>query len=251
MRNRLVQEEDGRLANEGATERHALLLATAQLGRHATQERFDLEHPSDSSHALVEDLRRVAPGHPRGAERERQIVVHRQMWVERVGLEGHRHIALAGFEAGGVAAADEDSSARRLDQAGNKVQRRRLPGSGGAEQHEELAILTGEAQLIHGHSRSEMLGQRLGHDLRHCALLSTNELWTRIAPEQTTASGAFEEVDTRRGEVQADSIPSRPGYVRRRLHDQALAGAVDQEAVMVAQPLAQQYPPQDRHVTVW
>jgi hypothetical protein len=65
MGNRLVQQQDGRLPNQGTAERHALLLAAAQLGRHAAQELLDLEHAGDRAQPLVECLGRVAPGGPR------------------------------------------------------------------------------------------------------------------------------------------------------------------------------------------
>ena len=132
MRNRLVEEEDGRLANEGTAERYALLLAAAQLGRHAAQQLVDLEHPGDRAHPLVAGLGRVAAGGPRRAQREGKVLVDREMRIERVALEGHRHVAVGGIEPRCVAPADEDPTAGRLDEAGDEVERGRLAGSGWA-----------------------------------------------------------------------------------------------------------------------
>jgi hypothetical protein len=87
--------------------------------------------------------------------------------VERIGFEGHRHVAVAGLEPGGVAAANQNSAAGRRDQPGDQVERGRLAGTGWPKQHEEFAIPTGEAHLVHGHRPAKPLGQRLGHDFGH------------------------------------------------------------------------------------
>ena len=93
---RLVEEEQPRLAHDGAREGAALLLAAGQLAGLAVEQMLDL------------DLARRPPG-PRGAisarlslrhlERKGDVLEHRHVRVERVALEHHGDVAIARVEA--------------------------------------------------------------------------------------------------------------------------------------------------------
>ncbi len=111
VRERLVHEEGGGLAHHGAGERHALALTARQLARLAAHEVAEIKAPRDGADFAGERLLR-SPGtgekateerqplpsrHP--AHRERQqadILGHRHVGVERVGLEHHRHVRALG-----------------------------------------------------------------------------------------------------------------------------------------------------------
>src|SRR5215212_8900369 len=75
---RLVHEEDLRVADERAPERDALLLAARELARPPLEQFIELKRARRAAHALVDLLlRRLAP-----AEREGEVVVDRHLWVE-------------------------------------------------------------------------------------------------------------------------------------------------------------------------
>jgi hypothetical protein len=70
--------------------------------------------------------------------------------VERVVLEDHRDVALARVELGHVALADADAPGRRLLDARDQLQQRRLAAAGGADEHHELAVAHLEADVVNG-----------------------------------------------------------------------------------------------------
>ena len=88
---RLVHQEDARLAHDGAAERHALPLAAGQFLRPPLKDAFDAEHLRGLAHAVLDlRLRRLSQAHAEGDVRE-----HVEMGEERVVLEDHRHVAVA------------------------------------------------------------------------------------------------------------------------------------------------------------
>src|SRR5690606_35393989 len=87
-------------------------------------------------------------------ERVADVLAHRPVRPQRVGLEDHAQVALlrrdvdapAGVEHHGVAEAD-DALVGAL-QAGHAAQRRRLPAAALAEEHDELALPDVEVQPV-------------------------------------------------------------------------------------------------------
>ncbi len=77
---------------------------------------------------------------PADAQRVADVLGDRHVRVERVALEDHRDVAVAGLHAGDVAIADEDLARRRQLEAGEDAQRRRLAAARGPEQDEEGAV---------------------------------------------------------------------------------------------------------------
>ena len=84
------------------------------------------------------------------AQAERDVLVHREVRVERVVLEHHRDVALLRRQLVDDALADEELAAGDLLEAGDHPQRRRLAAAGRADEHEELAVLDVERQVGHG-----------------------------------------------------------------------------------------------------
>ena len=85
------------------------------------------------------------------------VVEHRHVRPDGVGLEHHRHAALLGRDVAALAgvvhrlAVDADAAAARLLQAGDGAQRRGLAAARGAEQGHVLAAADREADAVDGH----------------------------------------------------------------------------------------------------
>ena len=94
VRQRLVHQEDARLAHDGAADRHALHLAARQPVGLAVEQVLDAQRLGRLGDAL-------ARSRPAGSvaqlrlQREGQVLAHRVVRVERVVLEHQRHVALA------------------------------------------------------------------------------------------------------------------------------------------------------------
>ena len=63
-------------------------------------------------------------------------------------LQHERHVALGRAPVRDVGAADGDLARGRLLEPGDQPQRRRLAGAGLAEQHEELAVVDVEVEVL-------------------------------------------------------------------------------------------------------
>jgi hypothetical protein len=73
-------------------------------------------------------------------EAEGEVVPHAQVGVERVRLEHHGDVALAGSHAGDVALAEHDRAAGDLFEAGEQAQQGRLAAAARADEHREGAV---------------------------------------------------------------------------------------------------------------
>ena len=133
----LVEQEQPRLAHDGAGQRAALLLAARQLAGLAVEQMVDLDLARGFLHRGL-DLGLRQLGH---FEREGDVLVHGHVRVERVALEHHGDVAVARIRRRDVLAVDEDPAGGRRVEAGENPQRRALAGAGRAEQREELAGL--------------------------------------------------------------------------------------------------------------
>src|SRR5262249_38118657 len=86
------------------------------------------------------------------AQPERDVLVDREVRVERVALEHHRDVTVAGRDVVDDPRPDAHDALGDLLEAGEHPQRRRLPAAGGADQHHELAVGDLERQPGHGPS---------------------------------------------------------------------------------------------------
>ena len=101
----------------------------------------------------------------RHLQAERHVAAHRHMCVERVVLEHHRDVAVARRQLGHQPVVDPDLAAGDRLQPGHHPQRGGLAASGRAHQHEELARLHLQAEVVHRHhAAGEVLGHRLQRD---------------------------------------------------------------------------------------
>ena len=91
VRERLVEEEGGRVAHDGAADRDALALAAGELAGAAIEVVGQVQDARRRCAHLLVDRRLVLAGH---LEREGDVLADRHVRVERVGLEHHRELAL-------------------------------------------------------------------------------------------------------------------------------------------------------------
>ncbi|MGY4489097.1 hypothetical protein ACVWWR_008288 [Bradyrhizobium sp. LM3.2] len=127
---RLVEQEDLRLGDQRAGERHALLLAAGELGRQSAGIGAHCDELEQFAGTLVPDSA-VDAAHFQG---KRNIVEHGQVRKQRVRLEHHRRTALGGLEVGDVLRAKDDVAFADRLVARDHAQGRSLAAAGGAEQ---------------------------------------------------------------------------------------------------------------------
>ena len=146
---RLVHEEDLRLADDGAAHGDALALAAGERLRLAVEVRLEVEELG----RLVDPLADLVLGDAGDLQREAHVVGDGHVRVERVVLEHHRDVAVLGGEVRDVAVADADGARRDVLEAGEHAQRGGLAAAGGADEDEELAVLDVEVERVDGGDR--------------------------------------------------------------------------------------------------
>src|SRR5579884_2683175 len=137
---RLVEEQHARLVDE----RDALLLAARQLARLASLE----PREADELQRLADAAPQIAALHLAPTEAERDVLEDRQVREERIRLEDGVHVALVRRQRRDITAAELDPPGRRLLEASDHAQRRRLAAAGGAEERGEAAPLDVERERV-------------------------------------------------------------------------------------------------------
>ena len=120
IRERFVEQEDLRLADDGTTDGDALALAAGQLTRAALQQRLELQDAGSLGHAC-RDLGLGGSGEP---EAEAHVGRDIHVRVERIGLEHHGDLALSGCQIIHLAAADGDDAIRHRFKPRDRPQQR-------------------------------------------------------------------------------------------------------------------------------
>ena len=103
---------------------------------------------------LLVDDRLVLARH---LQREGDVLRHRHVRIERVGLEHHGELALGRRLAGHVAAVDVDRAAAGVLQPGDQPQQRGLAAARRADEDDELAVLDVEVDVRDDDRRPEGL----------------------------------------------------------------------------------------------
>ncbi len=177
---RLVEQQELGVVDEGAGDSHALLLAAGERGDAAlfkTGERNEMQHLRDP---LVD----LGLGHLFLTQREGHVFKHVQVGEERVALEDGVDVALVrGHIVDTLAHEDHVALVRGL-KAADDAQRRGLAAARGAEQGEKLIVIDIEIDMVEHYFAVKSLGDVLElHDLFHAAFLQQK----RRMPKQHTS----------------------------------------------------------------
>ena len=134
---RLVKQEDLRLAYKRPSHRHALALPSGQLARLAVEKVGNLQHLRNPGYRLFALRLRDTPDF----HAETDVLCDSHVGIERIGLEDHRDVALGRVLARNIASIDPDFTACDGLQSGNRVEQRRLPAPGRTYQDEKATLV--------------------------------------------------------------------------------------------------------------
>ena len=160
---RLVEEEDLRLAHDGAADGHALALTAGQGAGLALQELLDAQEHRRLLDALL-DLRL---GELAQLQTERHVVVDGHVRIEGVVLEDHGDVPVFGRDVVDHPVADLDGPLGNLFQAGDHPEGGGLPAPGRPDQDDELLVVDGETHVADRHHRVELFPDVFQVDLCH------------------------------------------------------------------------------------
>ena len=164
IRQGLVQQQHARLVDQRAREGDALLLPARELARIAVADRrqaHEIERARDTSVALG---RVIAAPH---LHRKGEIVLHRHMRKQRVGLEHQPDVAFLRRRAAHIGIADQHAAARRHVEAGDQPQQRCLAAAGRTHQRDEAAVRDGQIDAFQRLDLAEALRQSFDRDASH------------------------------------------------------------------------------------
>ena len=160
IRERLVHQVDRRVADDGAGERDALLLAARELGGPPRQQLGQADPRRRLAHAAID----LAALDAAGPQRKRDVVEDGEMRIQRVVLKHHRDVAARRLELVDAAIADPDLAAVERFEPGEQPQQRRLAAARRPEQHEALARFDDEVDVVDGGVRAEPFRHALEAD---------------------------------------------------------------------------------------
>ncbi len=132
---RFVHQADRRLGDDRAAERHALLLSAGKLARAAGEQMADAQH----LRCTLEPARALGLGNAPRLQAEENVLRHRQMREQRIGLEHHRHPTGSGGKLRNVASADFHTARGRAVEPCDDAQAGGLAAARRPEQHAETA----------------------------------------------------------------------------------------------------------------
>ena len=122
---RLVHEIHRRLPYHGACQRYPLLVAAAELGRKPVE----LPGQPESVRHAIQGFPYRGVGSARRAQREDDVLAHRQVRVQGIELEHKANVTLRRPEPGDIAPGHRHLARRRHFQTSDHAQRGRLPAS--------------------------------------------------------------------------------------------------------------------------
>jgi predicted dehydrogenase len=158
VRQRLVHQEHGGLADDRPAHRDALALAAGKLGGPAVEVLLEVEDPRRVQDAA---LALLGPDVPQ-LEPEAHVLAHGHLRVQRVVLEDHRDVAVLGGTVVDDLAADPQRALGDVLESCGHPQGRRLPAAGRAHEDHELAV--GDLQ-VHASDGLEAVGIPLDHPI--------------------------------------------------------------------------------------
>ena len=160
---RLVKQEDPWCSYDRPGQRHPLALTAGKLPRQPVQQRLQLHPASD----LLDPALVFSGRHLSDHQGIADIVRHRKMRIERIGLEHHGNVAIFRQHVVHPLGAEIEVACRHFLEAGNHAHRCGLAAARGSEQHQEFLVDDFKVQIGHGNKVSEVLGDRLESNRRH------------------------------------------------------------------------------------
>ena len=136
VREWLVEEEDGWLADDRSIHRDPLSLAPRKGPRFAVKEGMDPQHLCGNRDSLVD----LGFGQLAKLEAEGHVIVDRHVGIERVVLKDHGDISVLGGKVVDHPVADVNGSLSDLFQPSHHTECGGFATARGADQHQELAI---------------------------------------------------------------------------------------------------------------
>jgi hypothetical protein len=103
------------------------------------------------------------------AQRERHVLEHRHVGIERVVLEHHGDVAILGIEFVDDPAVDPDLARRDVFQAGDHAQQGALAAARGADEDDELAVGDFEVDAVHDRDLAKRLADPVETDPGHAS----------------------------------------------------------------------------------
>ena len=160
---RLVEQEELRIAHQRAPHGDALALAAGQLAGLAVEQRLDLQQRGDARDRGV----LLGLGHAAALHAEGHVLARRHRRVERVGLEHHGDVAILRRDRIDERSVDADLALADAFQAGDHGEQRRLAAAGRSDERDELARLRLEIDALENLDRAEALGEPRDGQRRH------------------------------------------------------------------------------------
>ncbi len=193
----LVHQEHRGATHDGPGQRDPLALSARELGRPTIEELLEAEHPARLGHGRVSFVLRD----PTVAQRELDVPAHGHVRVERVALEHHGHVSVAGLDVGDVGAGDGHGARVGHVEPGDHAQRGGLAASRRPEQHEELPVGHVQIQAVHRDDVTKALGDATedhrsltgrsahGYPLAAHPVSRPGQMPVRLGPEVPTDRG--------------------------------------------------------------
>ena len=144
IRQRLVEEEDFRVAHDGPPDGDTLALAAGERLRQALEVVGNLQDLRRGLHAAIDLVLR----HLGDLEAEREVVVNRLVRIQRVALEDHRHAAARGGDVIDSIAGDLQIALADLFKPGNHSQQGRFSATGRTDKDDELTRFDVEIDTV-------------------------------------------------------------------------------------------------------
>jgi hypothetical protein len=146
MRERFVEEQDFRTADERAAQGSALPLPAGKLPRLAVEQIGQAEPFGGLDDAAFDfGLRRAVQ-----FQAEADVFPHVQMRIERGALKDHRRVAVFGRQMVDRPSVEENRAGSERIQTGDHSERGRLPAARGAKEHDPLAVGDIQRKILDG-----------------------------------------------------------------------------------------------------
>ena len=180
----LIEQEQRRLADQGAAQGDPLALAAGEGGGLAVEAGGQIEDLGGVAHAAFN----FRPGVMPQFQPEGQVVIDGHVGIEGVVLEDDGDVAVPGREAVHDLAVDGDGARGGFLEAGNQAQGGCFAAAGRPDQHEQFLVFNDEGGVIHGadilaSGALEEFGEMVEDNLCHRGIVEWRRREVEPAPE--------------------------------------------------------------------